>query len=110
MVTMLDLEMNSGTVKTLRGKLKDAAGAYVNDTGATYRLKVRATPESTSTIIDRQAPGNGSGFQDVSILPEDTSSFTADRLLYYALRVTESGGQPTDLMEGQLLVRVGTGR
>lgn len=105
MTTVHNTWMVAGRAKTFRGFLKNASGQFVNDTGATYRLQVRPTPESSTVIANRSSAGNGQGWQDVMLQPDDTVTFTKRKAVYYEMTVVEADGRETTLMIGQIGIR-----
>jgi len=88
---------------------KDSAGTAVNLTGYTARLQVRATYDSSSTILSLTSAagitlGGAAGTIAITASATTTAALTAPFSGVYDLELVSGGGEVTRLLEGTATV------
>jgi len=104
-----DLEIKQGATLSLTATWKDSAGTAVNLTGYTARLQVRATYDSSSTILSLTSAagitlGGAAGTIAITASATTTAALTAPFSGVYDLELVSGGGEVTRLLEGTATV------
>jgi len=104
-----DLEIKQGATLSLTATWKDSSGAAVNLTGYTARLQVRATYDSSSTILSLTSAagitlGGAAGTIAITASATTTAALTAPFSGVYDLELVSGGGEVTRLLEGTATV------
>jgi len=104
-----DLEIKQGATLSLTATWKDSAGTAVNLTGYTARLQVRATYDSSSTILSLTSAagitlGGAAGTIAITASAATTAALTAPWSGVYDLELVSGGGEVTRLLEGTATV------
>jgi len=104
-----DLEIKQGATLSLTATWKDSAGTAVNLTGYTARLQVRATYDSSSTILSLTSAagitlGGAAGTIAITASAATTAALTAPFSGVYDLELVSGGGEVTRLLEGTATV------
>ena len=104
-----DLEIKQGATLSLTATWKDSAGTAVNLTGYTARLQVRATYDSSSTILSLTSAagitlGGAAGTIAITASATTTAALTAPLSGVYDLELVSGGGEVTRLLEGTATV------
>ena len=104
-----DLEIKQGATLSLTATWKDSAGTAVNLTGYTARLQVRATYDSSSTILSLTSAagitlGGAAGTIAITATATVTAALTAPFSGVYDLELVSGGGEVTRLLEGTATV------
>jgi hypothetical protein len=100
----LDIHMKRGDTPVVRGFLRDENNNLVNDATASYKLAARVTRDATAEVFSVTTLQFAAGEGRCPIPTSATSAFTYDRVLYYDMQVTETGGNVTTLLQGKLFV------
>ena len=100
-----DLEIKQGATLSLTATWKDSSGTAVNLTGYTARLQVRATYDSSSTILSLTSAagitlGGAAGTIAITASATTTAALTAPWSGVYDLELVSGGGEVTRLLEG----------
>ena len=104
-----DLEIKQGATLSLTATWKDSSGTAVNLTGYTARLQVRATYDSSSTILSLTSAsgitlGGAAGTISITASATVTAALTAPWSGVYDLELVSGGGEVTRLLEGAVTV------
>jgi len=104
-----DLEIKQGATLSLTATWKDSTGTAVNLTGYTARLQVRATYDSSSTILSLTSAsgitlGGAAGTIAITASATTTAALTAPWSGVYDLELVSGGGEVTRLLEGTATV------
>jgi hypothetical protein len=104
-----DLEIKQGATLSLTATWKDSTGTAVNLTGYTARLQVRATYDSSSTILSLTSAagitlGGAAGTIAITATATVTAALTAPFSGVYDLELVSGGGEVTRLLEGTATV------
>jgi len=104
-----DLEIKQGATLSLTATWKDSTGTAVNLTGYTARLQVRATYDSSSTILSLTSAagitlGGAAGTIAITASATTTAALTAPFSGVYDLELVSGGGEVTRLLEGTATV------
>jgi hypothetical protein len=104
-----DLEIKQGATLSLTATWKDSSGTAVNLTGYTARLQVRATYDSSSTILSLTSSagitlGGAAGTIAITASATTTAALTAPWSGVYDLELVSGGGEVTRLLEGTATV------
>jgi hypothetical protein len=104
-----DLEIKQGATLSLTATWKDSSGTAVNLTGYTARLQVRATYDSSSTILSLTSAagitlGGAAGTIAITATATVTAALTAPWSGVYDLELVSGGGEVTRLLEGTATV------
>ena len=104
-----DLEIKQGATLSLTATWKDSSGTAVNLTGYTARLQVRATYDSSSTILSLTSSagitlGGAAGTIAITATATVTAALTAPWSGVYDLELVSGGGEVTRLLEGTATV------
>jgi hypothetical protein len=104
-----DLEIKQGATLSLTATWKDSSGTAVNLTGYTARLQVRATYDSSSTILSLTSAagitlGGAAGTIAITASATTTAALTAPWSGVYDLELVSGGGEVTRLLEGTATV------
>ncbi len=104
-----DLEIIRGDTLEVGATLDDAEGAPVDDAGAVYVLLVKAkrTDADGDALLRAQANQSAAGVAQLAVSASDVTDKLTGSGYFYAVRVTETGGQVTTLAHGLLTVRGG---
>ena len=104
-----DLEIKQGATLSLTATWKDSAGTAINLTGYTARMQVRATYDSSATILSLTSAagitlGGAAGTIAIAVSAATTAALTAPFSGVYDLEVVSGGGEVTRLLEGTATV------
>ena len=104
-----DLEIKQGATLSLTATWKDSAGTAINLTNYTARMQVRATYDSSSTILSLTSAagitlGGAAGTIAILVSAATTAALTAPFSGVYDLEVVSGGGEVTRLLEGTATV------
>lgn len=104
-----DLEIKQGATLSLTATYKDSTGTAVNLTNYTARLQVRATYDSSATILSLTSAagitlGGAAGTIAISVSAATTAALTAPFSGVYDLELVSGGGEVTRLLEGTATV------
>lgn len=100
-----DLEIKQGATLSLTATWKDSNGAAVNLTGYTARMQVRATYDSSATILSLTSSsgitlGGVAGTIAISASAMVTAALTAPWSGVWDLELVSGSGEVTRLLEG----------
>lgn len=104
-----DLEIKQGATLSLTATWKDSSGTAVNLTGYTARMQVRATYDSSSTILSLTSSsgitlGGSAGTIAITASATTTAALTAPWSGVWDLEIVSGGGEVTRLLEGAATV------
>jgi hypothetical protein len=104
-----DLEIKQGATLSLTATWKDSSGTAVNLTGYTARMQVRATYDSSSTILSLTSSsgitlGGSAGTIAITASATTTAALTAPWSGVWDLELVSGGGEVTRLLEGAATV------
>jgi hypothetical protein len=101
-----DLEIKQGATLSLVATWKDSAGTAIDLTGYTARAQVRATYDSSSTILSLTSGagdislGGAAGTVTITVSATVTAALTAPWAGVWDLELASGGGVVTRLLEG----------
>jgi len=103
------LTINQGATWPFKAIWKDNLGNLINLTGYTARLQVRATYDSSSTILSLTSAagitlGGAAGTIAITASATTTAALTAPFSGVYDLELVSGGGEVTRLLEGTATV------
>lgn len=104
-----DLEIKQGATLSLTATWKDSTGTAVNLTGYTARMQVRATYDSSSTILSLTSGsgitlGGSAGTIAITASATTTAALSAPWSGVWDLELVSGGGEVTRLLEGAATV------